>query len=349
MNYVTTAPTSIAWFRHWQKHLTDNGVKIHFNTQLEQVNIVDNKMVSATLSTGEIITADYYVFALPVEALDVIITRTPALQYGQLLNINKLKDMAFQMQLSFQVYFNRSISLGVNPDRGDNNCFFIIDSPWDLTVLQYDKVYKGVKLCDDLDEVIGGWSVAACIDSVPGIVYGKPFNRCTYDEIIVELWEQMYTCKDLQKKIYEENGYKLEKDMVIKWSPLWPSYSFQDGKMTTTEPKFSNNAGTYALRPSFRTHIPNLFISTAYCREGIDIFSMESATISGKRVAYAISGSELQPPTTRERPIIFAPFRFIDEFMFKNNLPNFGPTIVYAMIFFIAVFVLYFLYTKIKS
>uniref|UniRef100_A0A6C0C9A0 Amine oxidase domain-containing protein n=1 Tax=viral metagenome TaxID=1070528 RepID=A0A6C0C9A0_9ZZZZ len=348
MNYVTTQPTSEAWFRHWQKHLTDNNVKIHFNTQLEKVDIVNNKIISATLSTGEVITADYYVFALPVEILDIIIARTPELQQGQLLNINELKHLGFQMQLSFQVYFDRSISLGINPGRGKNNTFFIIDSPWDVVVLQYDKIYKGVELCKDISSAKGGWSVAVCTPDSVGIVYGKPFYRCTYDEIITELWQQMYTCKSLQKKIYEENGYTMEEDMVIKWSPMWPGYAYIDGMIKTNEPKFTNNAKTGALRPSIRTHIPNLFIATGYCREAIDIFSTDAAASSGKSVAYAIHGPELEQATVRRRPIIFAPFRAIDEVMFSNNLPNINPAIIFSFIFFVIVLVTYYLYQKIK-
>jgi len=148
----------------------------------------------------------------------------------------------------------------------------------------------------------------------------------------------------LQKKIYKENGYTMEKDMVIKWTPLWKNYYYENGMMKTTEPKFSNNAKTYALRPSFRTHISNLFISTAYCREGIDIFSMESGSKCGKHVAYAINGSESLRPTSRGRPAIFAPFRSIDNFMFEHKLPNIGPTIIFSFIVLIIVIIIYFAY-----
>ena len=44
----------------------------------------------------------------------------------------------------------------------------------------------------------------------------KPFNRCTYDEIIVELWEQLYTSNHFTIYYNKNNGYSMEKSMVYK-------------------------------------------------------------------------------------------------------------------------------------
>ena len=339
-NYVTTKPTSEAWFQHWEEHLINQGVDIQFNTELDGVDVENNQIVRVHTSDGKHVNADYYVFAMPVEVLARIIDTSPILKQGQLAHMTELSNRGFQMELSFQLYFDRSISLGTSPSRGPNNTFFIIDSPWDIVILQYDKVYDEVKLCNDIPEVKGGWSVAVCTAYVPGIVYGKPFNRCSYDEMVVEMWQQIYNCNTLQQKIYDENGYTLEKEMVIKWSPMWPSYSFDGEMLRTFEPKFTNNVGTGALRPSYRTHIPNLFISTAYIKETIDIFSMEAAAIAGKHVSNAINDN-VSHPTIRTRPIIFLPFRSIDDLMFRYGLPNIGPTIIYCMILFVIIAIIY--------
>ena len=342
-NYISTKPTSEAWFNHWKIHLEDKGVKINFGTELDSIDIVNNKINYATVRDKSKfdkynVTADYYVFALPVEVLDVFVRKTPGLQYGQFLNIPKLKDISLHMQLSFQLYFDRSISLGIKPDRGENNSFLLIDSPWDIIVLQYDKIYT-TSLCKSIPNAKGGWSVAACTAYIPGIVFGKPLNKCRYEEIIVELWTQMYTSKELQRIIKEKNGYYMEPFMVVKWSPMWPSYRFDEytQSLKTTEPKFTNNAGTYALRPSFKTHIDNLFISTAYIKETIDIFSMEAAAISGKYVANAISGCP--GPIMRKRPAIFEPFRSVDSVLYQHNLPNIGLGVVIVIIIFIIILI----------
>jgi hypothetical protein len=125
----------------------------------------------------------------------------------------------------------------------------------------------------------------------------------------------------------------MEKSMVIKWSPMWPSYSFNKEMdvIQTTEPKFTNNAGTYALRPSFKTDISNLFIGTAYVKETIDIFSMEAATIGGKCVANAIDKRSL-PPIMLARPIIFSPFRILDNVSYELGFPNLSGIILIIII-----------------
>lgn len=329
-NYISTKPTSEAWFVHWEQHLIKSGVKINYETELDSVQVANGKIVSAVVKgkvnkVNNILKADYYVFALPVEVLDTIVNETQGLQVGEFLNINKLRNRCLHMQLSFQLYFNKSISIGRDVT-GENNSFLLVDSPWDIIVLQYDKIYTpDVMLCHKIDGVKGGWSVAACTAYIPGVIFGKPFNKCNYGEIIIELWAQMYQSQELQKLVYENNGFYLEPSLVIKWSPMWPTYKFdeRDQKLKTAEPKFTNNAGTWKLRPSYRTPIQNLFISTAYVRETIDIFSTEAANIAGKYVASSISNSP--KPTMVPRPVLLSPFRAADSVFYKLGLPNWSP------------------------
>src|SRR5690606_1633151 len=114
---------------------------------------------------------------------------------------------------------------------------------------------------------------------------------------------------------------------------IWPTYKYNSktGKLETTEPKFTNNAGTYALRPSFRTDIDNMYICTAYAKEGLDIFSMESACRVGKGVAHDIN-SILPNSSIIHRPPLFSIFRSIDDVMYQNNLPNIGPVLIILII-----------------
>jgi len=268
--------------------------------------------------------------------------------------------VALHMQLSFQVYFNRSISLGKEGSydystkkKIEINSFLIADSPWDIIVLQYDKIYD-TKLCKNIPGARGGWSVAACTAYIPGIIFGKPFNKCNYDEIIIELWAQMYRSKSLQECVMKNNGCRLEKSLIVKWSPMWPTYKFDDTTqtLTTEEPKFTNNAGTYTLRPSFKTHIDNLFIATAYVKETIDIFSMEAASIAGKYVAHAISEIDrfniritAPLPVMVDRPMLLVPFRALDSISYKLGLPNISILIIIVIV----IIIILFLWSKLKK
>ncbi len=340
-DYVTTKPTSEAVFDHWHKYLEDNGVSIHLNSQITDI-ILNNHRIESVKINGQIIDADYYIFAVPVEVLNNLINKNPSpmLKYiGDFKNIQKLKDDCLHMQLSFQVYFDRPISIGCKNQKKGKDCgnaFMVVDSPWDLIVLQYDKIYKNVKLCKNIPAK-GGWSIAVCTAYIPGILYNKPFNQCTYEEIKEEIWAQLMNSQELRKEIRKNNNFDLSKDMIVHWSPMWPTFRFKDGKVQTTEPKFTNNIGNIALRPSFKTPLDNMYISTAYIKETIDIFSMEAACIAGKRVAKDIAGREGLnnniDPTIWPRPFVFYPFRKIDEVSYGLGLPNMS----FVILMFIAV------------
>lgn len=339
-DFITSKPTSEAWFQHWQKDLEKRKVQIHFGGELQKLNFENNRIISAEVFDSKLqrmnrIIADTYVLSLPIEALAALVDRTPELQKGDLKKSKKLSDLALHIQLSFQLFFNRKISLG------SYNSFLLIDSAWDLIVLSYDQAYKETKLSDKLPEIKGAWSVAACTAYMPGIVYKKPMNTCTYEEILVELWAQMNQSKALQALIEKNNDFSLSENFIVKWAPMWPTYSINNkGVLTTTEPKFTNNAGSYALRPSLKTPIKNLYLSTAYVKETIDIFSMEAAAFAGKSVA-----REIEPRSTfvyvKQRPPLFSFFRNFDSYLFQHHLPNLNPIIIVVLFLLILLLPIY--------
>jgi len=316
-DFVTTKPTSEALFNWWVADLKCKGVKFEMNTKLDSVQVDQSTIASATVNNGinfNTVKADYYVFAIPIEELAKIVQTIPILYKSIGEDILKLRDTCLHIQLSFQLYFSVPISLG------GKNAFLHVDSPWDIIVLSYDNIYQYTEICIGNSEIKGGWSVAACTAYIPGIIYGKPMLECSYDEIIEELWAQLFNSKELTKIISDNNQFKFSKELVVKWAPLWPSYNDANG-LKTVEPKFTNNAGSYALRPSFRTEINNLFISTAYIKETIDIFSMEAACIAGKKVSNSITNGKTSTGTIRRRPILFAPFRALDYVAHSMGFP----------------------------
>ncbi|GEM_PF-1848243 len=350
-DFVTTKSTSEAWFDNWKKALLDKKVNLNLEQELWRLQVKNNQIQAAEvmdIKSKKItrIVADKYVLSLPIEALANLVEKTPSLKVGDLNNAKKLKETCYQMQLSFQVFFDRKISLGSFDKSGKNNSFLLVDSPWDLIVLSYDQVYAGTKLSNKLPGVKGGWSVAACTTYIPGIVYKKPMDECSYQEIITELWAQLTESKELRKIVKENNTFELSKDRVIKWSPMWPTYSTdQKGRLTTTEPKFTNNAGSYALRPSYKTPFNNLYIASAYVKETIDVFSMEAAAYAGKSVAKEIE-TRATPVFTKSRPPIFSPFRKIDAVLYKYNFPNMYPLLVLSFMFFLITLLIYFIFSR---
>lgn len=339
-DYVTTKPTSEAIFEPWHTYLVSKGVKIHTNSFVESIEI-ENDIVTSAAIKGKNINADYYILNLPVEVLEPLLQRARIDETRfNLGNLTKLKDGCLHTQLSFQLYFDRPISLG------GNNAFLLVDSPWDLIVLSYDNIYD-VKICSQLPNVKGAWSVAACTSYVPGILYNKGMSECSEEEIKEELWAQLSQSKKLQELITKNNKFGLEPKIVVGWADMWPTYDKKGSSKyreipvaRTTEPKFTNNAGSYKLRPSFRMYLKNTYISTAYIKETIDIFSMEAAVIAGKRVANAID-SRAPVPTIRERPMITSPFRVADKVLYSMGLPNIITSILLFIIVMMLVYLIY--------
>lgn len=323
-DWITTMPTSEAWFDHWMSLLRSRGVRFHFNSALTQLNGTNTMIQSAIVNGNTIVTADQYVLAVPIESLTDIVNpdqgfggpgQTPQITLQDPREITLLRDTCLHTQLSYQIYFNRPVSLG------PFNAFLIVDSPWDLIVLSYDATFKQAALCTKIPKAKGGWSVAACTAYTPGILFGKPMNQCSEKEIYAELWAQMARSKTLQKLVLKNNGFALTPDIVLKWSPVWPTFQASNGSMSTSEPKFTNNAGSAKLRPSFKTRMTNLYIATGYVRETIDIFSMEAANIAGRRVAHEID-NRCPKPFNLPRPLLTAPLRALDTPLYYLGLPD---------------------------
>lgn len=324
-DYITTRPTSEALFDPWMKNLISSGVDFHLNNELVNLDFNNNKITSAYIrdSNNNIkkIEADYFIFSIPIEVLAKLVETIPELNKHSLKNSIKLRDTCLHTQLSFQVYFNKPIKM-----KDNGNAFLIVDSVWDLIVLCYDQAYVDTEICYKIPNAKGAWSIAVCTAYTKGIVYNKPFNECSYEEIITEIWAQIMKSKTLKEYIKENNDFELSDNLIIRWAPIWPTFEYIDGKQQTNEPKFTNNAGSLELRPNIKTHIDNLFIATGYAKESIDIFSMEAAAISGIYAANLID-NRINKPKMLERPLPFYPFRKLDELFYLLDIPNLNPVL----------------------
>lgn len=334
-DYVTSRPTSDAIFNPWRKLLESRGVKFHMNSGLDHIIIDDDKIKGCVVTDSindiqTMVQSDIYILSVPIEVLSRVMKNSKGIdpdKFG-LSNINTLAETCLHTQLSFQLYFNRSVSLG------NKNAFLLVESPWDLIILSYDQAsYEGI--CEREAEVKGAWSVAVTTAYVKGL-NGKTFSECNYEEIIDELERQLFTNSKLQELIRENNGFDLDKNIITGWSKMWPTFkNGPDGKLFTTEPKFTNNAGSYKVRPSFKTYIPNLFISTAYVKETIDIFSMEAACLAGTLTSKAID-NRTPEPYIFHRPLLFAPFRAIDKICWTMGID--GVSLIAIMLALIIIY-----------
>ena len=105
----------------------------------------------------------------------------------------------------------------------------ITDSPWQLIIEPQGQIWN-----DHWESGGDIWSVGICDQRTPG-VFGKPAPYCTREEVSADVWQQIKTKLNLSSEPYR--------------SELWYSYQPKDGKLSTWEPKFSCNAGSWKIRP----------------------------------------------------------------------------------------------------
>lgn len=307
-NYVLDGPTSEVWFTPWASHLEKNGVKFHFNSPVESVTTT-----GARLSNGTEIDADIYILAVPIEVLAEVTTLVP--------RAHELSLASRQIQLAYQLYFAQPMHFGTD----ENPMLSVIlgETPWGLII--EDKAASWSLPC-------APWSVTVCQADVPGPLTGKPLMRCTKDEAFDEIMYQIHSDKGLMRLLHRNNLHFVEEALsVTRWNTMDDTYFFSPSGMQTSEPKFSNNAGTLKLRPNFKI-ADNVYISTAYTQETIDIFSMEAAARSAAFVIADITRT--QPPKELPRAIaVLSPVRKLDWYLYRVHAP---PLITIALMLFVS-------------
>jgi hypothetical protein len=394
VNHSMNQPTSEGWFAHWRPHLERNGnVHFHMRTRVSrlQARQVDGdhgrlriESIQLEGADGESIVIDTtsatsaggdnacVVLSLGINQLDDLLQNSSrSLQQDpELGKIRALTSLSQFTQLSFQVHFDRPIFL--DKPSSETNGFILQASAWSIIIETREVTWTHplqprIAMCSELPGVRGSWSVLAGQPDVPGILFGKPFVQCSQAEIHAELWAQILDNRDLLNAVAKHNdGFDLRASgsrHIVKWSPIWPDFhrDSQSGAWINDQTKFSNNAGTLRLRP--RCVIPsvdNLFLSTAFAKQAVDIYSMEGAARSGLYVAARLQ----RPPKqcskvqraplflteARERPIpayfqpraplTFEPLRVFDALMFRHHLPNVGPAILTLLIVLVVALVM---------
>lgn len=88
-----------------------------------------------------------------------------------------------------------------------------------------------------------------------------------------------------------------------------------------------NTAGSWDLRPTARTSIPNLFLAGDYVRTNVDLATMEGANESGRAAANAVldaAGSTAERAHQFElyRLPQFEPAKHIDRQRYAAGQPN---------------------------
>jgi uncharacterized protein with NAD-binding domain and iron-sulfur cluster len=317
LDRVLNGPTTEVWIDPWVTYLRSIGVQFRVGQSVEALETSGGSISSARVRdrAGNVtsVEADWFVCAMPAE-------KARALWSPAVLSLDPrlegMNDLVVDWMNGIQFF------LRDKADIGSGHATFI-DSPWALTGLTQAQFWR-----EDFAETYGDGTAVDCLSvdisawDNPGILYGKPANRCTAEEVKNEVWAQI-------KAHVEDNGENVLPDGILHSWFLDPAITWNPvtGKNSNDEPLLINTVNSWDLRPEARTAIPNLFLAGDYVKTDIDLATMEGANESGRAATNAIldaADSNAQRATMYKLydPPEFQAIKTIDALMYSRGLRN---------------------------
>ena len=312
---LLSGPTSDVWITPWTQYLEKLGVEFHPGTQVTDIEAAGARVTSVTVesvSGNSAITADYYIAAMPVEVMAALVTDNLKRAAPSLANLDKLST---RWMNGIQFYLSQDEPLV-------NGHAIYLDSPWALTSISQRQFWTNVDLSQFGNGLIRGiLSVDISEWQAPGVVYGKPAQECTADQIKDEVWTQ------LKQHLNVGGAMPIKDENLISWF-LDPDIQFPNpSAAVNAEPLLINTAGSFQYRPEAQVELENFFVASDYVRTYTDLACMEAANEAARRAVNCLlvaSGStapqaQLWP---LEEPAFLKPIQEIDRIRFTLNLPH---------------------------
>lgn len=325
---LLNGPTNDVWINPWLEYLASLGVEMNMGSLVKEIFFDKEKreIKEVSLESGEVVQADYYIFALPVEVIDQFLTEdilnaAPSLQGIKTLS----KDVAWMNGI--QYYLNVDVDIV----SGHTN---YIGTPWALTSIEQHRFWSDYDFTKvGNGKVKGILSIDVSDWDTPGMLHKKPARNCTPGEIKEEVWHQLKTW------LNDENKTVLEDGMIENW--FIDTDIHQDETITThyqnsnDEPLLINKPNTWHLRPTAKTEIPNMFVASDYVRTNTELASMEAANEAARRAVNNIIDSySAQNPQDKipyckiyqlDRPSFLKPLIAYDAKRYRLGLPWVDP------------------------
>lgn len=313
---LLSGPTNEAWIHPWVEHLRKLGVEFHGDSRVVEIATDGGRRVTgAAIENGagrSLVTADFYIAALPVEVMTSLLTDDLKRAAPSLANLGKLKT---RWMNGIQFFLSKETPLV-------NGHVMYLDSPWALTSISQHQFWTGVDLSKYGN---GGVREILSVDisdwEAPGVVYGKPAQELRAEQIKIEVWTQ------LQQHLNDNGAKPIDDANLVGWF-LDPDIEFPNaGNATNTEPLLINTAGSLQYRPEAQVELENFFVASDYVRTYTDIACMEAANEAARRAVnclLAASGSKDAPAQLwpLEEPLFLRPLQEIDRIRFQLGLPH---------------------------
>jgi 15-cis-phytoene desaturase len=312
---LLAGPTSEVWLTPWMQYLTQKGVKFVSDAVVKGFKMAGGVISGVTIEHGGAqtdITADYYIAALPVEIMSVLVTDEMKAAAPSIAELGSLRTAWMN---GIQFFLKQDIPL-------DNGHTLYADSPWALTSVSQKQFWQQANLANYGDGQVSGILSADISDwETPGILYGKPAMQCTAQEVKDEAWAQI-------KVHLNVAGQTPIRDLdLVTWF-LDPDIQFPNPSVATNlEPLLINTASSLQYRPQAATEIPNLLLASDYVQTYTDLACMEAANEAARRAVNAIlakTGSAAAPAGVwpMKEPDVFQPMIEYDRVRFKMGLPH---------------------------
>jgi uncharacterized protein with NAD-binding domain and iron-sulfur cluster len=324
---VLDAPTSEVWINPWVERLEQLGVTFRPGCKVTAIDCDGQAIagceVTAVDSDGQAIAgettefdggteqvvADYYVAALPVEQLRLLLT--PALCAAE-PRLEHLKHLVVRWMNGVMYYLDRDVAL----QRGHA---IFIDSEWALTAISQAQFWPEVDLERRGNGKVDGILSVDVSEWLRASNHtGKKAVDSTEEEIGDEVWRQLVSHID-DGSLDEANVVRCFLDPAVQL----PNPTKE---RINLEPLLVNTKGSWANRPPAVTSIPNLFLAADFVRTHTDLATMEAANeaarlaVNGILDATGSTASRCETWKPRE-PGVLAPLRALDRLAWRIERP----------------------------
>jgi uncharacterized protein with NAD-binding domain and iron-sulfur cluster len=326
---VFNAPTNEAWINPWLDFLKEKGINYQLGAHVRKIECHEGKITSITIDNKnkqpETISGDYFIFAVPVEAMAALL-ETDMLENGNVLKADpSLKSiLTLQKHVSWmnglQLYLNERVDI-VHGHQ------LYVDSPWAITAISQIQFWENSGYSIEQygnGRVKGIISVDISNWDNMGILYNKPAKDCTAEEIKDEIWAQLKKSLNSEKEILN--------DRVLETWFLDPDIEDIKSSIDTgcihinTEPLLVNRVNSWILRPESYTRISNMFLASDYVRTYCDLACMEAANEAARRAVNGVLNHMKSEASLCElwdvlEPEFFRELRDNDRVRFQKGLP----------------------------
>ena len=298
---LLNGPTNDVWLRPWLAYLRKKGVDYHLEAEVVGIDCVDGRIAGVTVSEGgttSTVTGDYYIAAMPVERMALLLTDTMVAADPILAGIRTLAgDVAWMTGIQF--YLDRQVDI-------IQGHVTYIETPWALTSISQAQFWSKYELADygdgtvrDILSVdISDWDTPGILDHEPEVECARPdpetgglissqgrhrlpADCCTERQIADDVWAQIKGCVNV-------DGHEVLTDEMLRGWYVDRDIKRVGRQLENAEPLLVNKAGRWAIRPTADTGIPNLFLASDYIRTNTNLATMEAANEAARRAVNGI-------------------------------------------------------------